>query len=229
MKQTLSCNNISVYDDVLNPAQLKNAFEWYNRLEFIHKFAHEMWNPVWSTTDGNVLSGRTMNLKPDLTDPLEYPNDAIIPLLLNISTAIKTCGIFSKEDLDQVESVAFTPFIYPPGCGLSWHTDNDYVGAFSFYIHKHWSPDWSGEFLSIESDDYVERQHLDGKWLVFDSSGLHQTIMERGHGRFVFPKPNRLVINKAGPAGTLHKVNKSTPQAENRLSLQGFLRRKKNG
>jgi Rps23 Pro-64 3,4-dihydroxylase Tpa1-like proline 4-hydroxylase len=53
--------------------------------------------------------------------------------------------------------------------------------------------------------------------------------MERGHGRFVFPKPNRLIINKAGKDGTLHKVNKSTAQAENRLSLQGFLRRKKHG
>jgi Rps23 Pro-64 3,4-dihydroxylase Tpa1-like proline 4-hydroxylase len=229
MKQSLSCKYLSVYDEVLTDEQFDKVFEYYNKLEFIHKFAHEQWNPVWSTTDGNVLSGRTLTLRPDLADPLEYPHDVLVPLLLNIGRAINNCGMFTPDELAQIESVAFTPFIYPPGCGLSWHTDNDYVGAFSYYIHKRWSPDWSGEFLSVETDDHVNRQHLNGKWLVFDQTELHNTIMDRGHGRFVFPKTNRLVINKAGKQGTLHKVNKSTPQAENRLSLQGFLRRKNNG
>jgi len=227
MKNSLSCKYLSVYDDVLTNDQYNKLFEYYNKLDFIHKFAHEQWNPVWSTTDGSVLSGRTLNLRPDLTDPLEYPHDVLVPLLLNINRAIFDSGIFSLDELSQIESVALTPFVYPPGCGLSWHTDNDYIGAFTYYVHKHWNPEWSGEFISVEADEHISRRDLTGKWLVFDQSGLHDIIMSQGHGRFVFPKSNRLVINKAGEQGTLHKVNKSTPQADNRLSLQGFLRRKK--
>jgi Rps23 Pro-64 3,4-dihydroxylase Tpa1-like proline 4-hydroxylase len=229
MRQTLSCKYLSVYDDVLSSHQFNSVFEYYNRLEFVHKFAHEQWNPVWSTTDGGVLSGRTMSLTSNLSDPLEYPHDALIPLLLNINKAINRCGIFTVDEIQQIESVALTPFIYPPGCGLSWHTDNDYIGAFTYYVHKHWSPDWSGEFLSVEADEHIKRDQINNKWLIFDQTELHNAIMEKGYGQFIFPKTNRLIINKAGTQGTLHKVNKSTLQAENRLSLQGFLRRKNNG
>lgn len=60
--------------------------------------------------------------------------------------------------------------------------------------------------------------------MVFDNQELYDVIMEHGIGHFFYPKPNRLVINKGGNRGILHKVNKSTIDSKPRLTLQGFIR-----
>ena len=50
--------------------------------------------------------------------------------------------------------------------------------------------------------------------------------MDEGIGHYIQPKPNRLVLNKGGPKGILHKVNKSTINAGARITMQGFIRAK---
>ncbi len=55
---------------------------------------------------------------------------------------------------------------------------------------------------------------------MFDNQAVSDRILERGHGVWVAPKPNRLVLNSDR---VLHKVAKTTAAAAPRLSLQGFM------
>ena len=66
----------------------------------------------------------------------------------------------------------------------------------------------------------------DVEWKVFDNQPLYDVIMDEGIGHYIQPKPNRLVLNKGGPKGILHKVNKSTINSGARITLQGFNRAK---
>ena len=117
-------------------------------------------------------------------------------------------------------------YIWPPGSGLSWHNDSNYLGAFTFYCHDYWSPEWGGEFLTAEANEYILPDKKDIEWKVFDNQPLYDTIMDQGVGHYIQPKPNRLVLNKGGPHGILHKVNKSTVNSGPRITLQGFIRAK---
>jgi hypothetical protein len=95
-------------------------------------------------------------------------------------------------------------YAYPRGAKANWHTDSGpYSGAFVYYAHEVWERDWGGQFLYQEREQEATR---DGS---------------PGHGRFVAPLPNRLLILKAG---TLHTVSSVSACAGDhpRLSLAGF-------
>ena len=80
--------------------------------------------------------------------------------------------------------------------------------------------------MTCEANEYILPDKKDIEWKVFDNQPLYDNIMEEGIGTYIQPKPNRLVLNKGGPHGILHKVNKSTINAGPRLTLQGFIRSK---
>ena len=80
--------------------------------------------------------------------------------------------------------------------------------------------------MTCEANEYIMPDKTDIKWRVFDNQPLYDVIMDSGVGNYIQPKPNRLVLNKGGPHGILHKVNKSTTNADARITLQGFIRAK---
>ncbi|MCH8999127.1 MAG: 2OG-Fe(II) oxygenase [Proteobacteria bacterium] len=143
--------------------------------------------------------------------------------------------------------VGFTvrAFLYPQGAGLSWHLDlGRYSGAYIYYAHPTWNVKWGGELMvaddagiadtaprepgrpafdphdpttsSIYQPDQSKRvgQHLDNAW-------ENEKLMEMGTGRYVFPKPNRLVIVAPGSA---HCINPLTTAAGDkvRATITGF-------
>ena len=143
--------------------------------------------------------------------------------------------------------VGFTvrAFLYPQGAGLSWHLDlGRYSGAYIYYAHPTWNVKWGGELMvaddagiadtaprepgrlafdphdpttsSIYQPDQTKRvgQHLDNAW-------ENEKLMEMGTGRYVFPKPNRLVIVAPGSA---HCINPLTTAAGDkvRATITGF-------
>jgi Rps23 Pro-64 3,4-dihydroxylase Tpa1-like proline 4-hydroxylase len=217
MKKALDCKNIQVFDNVISSEEFEKLHDWFNAIPYAWKNAQEEWNKAWSTTDGSILLGRKMFFSPSLNEELSPDDQALKPILNQIKHAVD-----EFIGLENVVQVGITPYVWPPGVGLSWHTDSNYIGTFTYYVHKHWGANWSGEFLTIEADSYIEKP--DGlKWRVFDNADLENLIVEHGIGHFIQPKPNRLVIGKAGDNGILHKVNRSTMQAKDRLTLQGFL------
>jgi len=217
MKKVLDCNNIQVYDNVITDEEFNKLHDWYNAIPYVWKNGQGEWNKSWSTTDGSILLGQKMFFSPELNEELTPEDQPLRPILNQIKQAVD-----NFVGIENVSRVAVTPYVWPPGTGLSWHTDSNYIGTFTYYVHKHWSANWSGEFLTIEADNYITKP-ANLKWRVFDNKELEDLIVDHGIGHFIQPKPNRLVIGRAGDNGILHKVNRSTMQAKDRLTLQGFL------
>jgi hypothetical protein len=224
MKISLDLQNTKAYDDVLSPEEFESLFDWINGIPYVWKNTTGEWNKVWSINDGEVLHSKqlVLNKKFEIEgfDPYLLP---VMPFVNKIGDLIKSTGLF---DMKEIYSTIITPYVYPPGTSLNWHSDSDYVGAFTFYCHNKWSANWGGEFLTVEGNEYIPQEEKENiKWKVFDNSMLEDMIMNKGTGHFIMPKPNRIVFNKSGANGILHKVNKSTNNSAERITLQGFLRK----
>ncbi|MEE8202846.1 MAG: 2OG-Fe(II) oxygenase [Alphaproteobacteria bacterium] len=136
------------------------------------------------------------------------------------------------------EWVGFTvrAFLYPQGTALSWHLDlGRYSGAYIYYAHPYWNVKWGGELMvaddptrdaggdphdpttaSIYQPDKSMRfgQHLDNEW-------ENERLMEIGAGRYVVPKPNRLVIVGLGTAHCINPVSNAAGDNA-RATITGF-------
>ena len=199
MKLVFDSAHVQVYDDVLSKDEFSSVFDWFNFIPLAFKSAQGEWNRLWSF-DSQVLSGVPIVFPSGRVPPFQGDDKVLIPLVEKINSTL----------MDG--RVTMTPYCYPPGSGLTWHNDSNYKGAFTFYCHNYWSPEWGGEFQSIEVNGDVT-------WKIFDNQELYDLIMSEGIGNFVHPKPNRLIIN----SGILHKVNKTTTNSRARLTLQGFV------
>lgn len=220
MKLVVDAKNTKVYDDVLTPEEFKIVFDYYNYIPLVFKVVQGEWNRVWTFSDGQILVGRENYFPVKGEDfALRDSDNILLDMVSKIQNCIQETGFF-EDNLGAV----MTPFCWPPGTGLSWHNDSNYRGAFTFYAHNYWSPEWGGEFLTVEAEEYILDNKKDITWKVFDNQELFDLIMDKGIGHFFHPKPNRLIINKGGDCGILHKVNKSTSDSRPRLTFQGFIK-----
>lgn len=224
MKISLDLQNTKVYDDVLDKKQFDAINTWMSDAPYVWKHTTGEWNKVWSITDGEVLHSKQILLDKNFELKEFFPElQPLMPYFEKLKTLVKDTGLFN---MSEVNSTIITPYVYPAGTSLCWHNDSNYIGAFTFYVHNYWNSNWQGEFLTVEGNEYIpEESKTDIKWKIFDNSKLENMILEKGVGHFVMPKPNRIIFNKSGKYGILHKVNKSTLQASERLTLQGFLRK----
>jgi Rps23 Pro-64 3,4-dihydroxylase Tpa1-like proline 4-hydroxylase len=222
MELILNFNNTKVYDDVLSASDFTQLFDWYNAIPLVNKVAQGVWNKTWNLSDGNILVGQERNWSSTALPKLEDHDLPVLPFINQATESVLNSGLF---DDDTVIDFAMTPFCWPAGTGLSWHNDSNYIGAFTYYCHNHWNPEWGGEFLTVEADQYILDDKTAVKWRVFDNRELHELILNHGHGHFIHPKPNRMIINKGGTRGILHKVARSTVNSGPRLTLQGFIRK----
>ena len=220
MKLFFDANNTKVFDDVLDPEDFSSLFDMFNYQPYIFRESQGEWNKVWSLKDGQILMGRqvmwAINEEPDLDG--EYKT--LLPYIRKVNDMITNSGLF---DLDDVSMISMTPYVWPPETGLSWHNDSHYLGAVTFYTHKEWNPEWGGEFLTCEANEYIQENKENLTWKIFDNNDLHSLIMENGSGQYFYPKPNRAIVNKGGKHGILHKVNKSTANSGPKLTLQCFI------
>lgn len=111
------------------------------------------------------------------------------------------------------------PYVYGSGSALTWHRDDHeyYSGAFIFYAHPEWNVQWGGELLVADPEG------LDGLPVMpfrFDNTDYSEMLLERGVGRYVLPRPNRLVVL----GDRAHMVTPVTRAAGRnvRASLAGF-------
>jgi len=178
--------------------------------------------------------------------PSELVRNYVFPTGRHIDGLIETIAGNGEDWTELIgrrgtDWVGFTvrAFLYPQGAGLSWHLDlGRYSGAYIYYAHPTWNVKWGGELMvadmaargpgcnpfdpqdpttsSIYQPDESKRagQHLDNSW-------ENEKLMEMGTGRYIFPKPNRLVIVAPGCA---HCVNPLTAAAGDkvRATITGF-------
>jgi len=88
--------------------------------------------------------------------------------------------------------------------GMGEHNDKHTDTAITYYLNDTWQKNWFGDFVFYENAE----------------------AEKAGFGRAVSPRANRLVINKNTIA---HKVTYSSDLAVERISIQAFIVRPKNG
>lgn len=183
------------------------------------------WNRVWHPLSGmSLLTGPKSygdTGKPGAKFPTKTAYDHFFRAVEKHQNVIAD---FLGIGVDQVRYV-MSAYLYRAGWGLPWHEDigenGEYVGAFSYYMHKEWRGNWGGELMILND----ERRHVcdNGIDLAFlQGTGLAApSKVEGGIGAFILPKPNRIVVMRPK---VLHSVNSVSALAgENmRFSLAGF-------
>ncbi|MEM1450297.1 MAG: 2OG-Fe(II) oxygenase [Planctomycetota bacterium] len=115
-------------------------------------------------------------------------------------------------------------YVYPAGSGLAWHGDDSavYTGAFIYYAHPRWNAHWGGELLVADVEDDA-REDLPIMGHRFDDEAYSDALLERGEGRFVMPRPNRLVV--LGDAPHMVAPVRAAAGSNVRATVSGFFLR----
>ena len=174
---------------------------------------------AWKLDDGVPLGGEELVVAQD-ADPAGIEGDwaPVLAVLLDEQEAIAT---LVAPEWDRVSA---RPYVYPQGSALSWHVDDSalFAGAFVYYAHPHWNAHWGGELaLAAAAADWPIMGHR------FASEAFSDLLLEEGHGQFVAPKPNRLVLL----SGAAHQVLPVRRAAGDhvRASVSGFFLRPQEG
>lgn len=233
MKPTHISDSFVIFDNVLSPEEA--AFVWrYIQDESFEQVHQKKWVKAFRLSDGTPMWG-----PPYISDSYDantkcgvYPTGRAIDLVISkVKELAKTqesmIGTFGK---DWAYFFA-RAYLYPANTGLSWHRDseNNATGAFVYYAHPEWDPQWGGEFLVAPHET---KHHIMPKSKLYEGTekflGSHldnqferDVLMDNARGEFVLPKPNRLVIMTSG---VIHCIKKVDPAAGNkvRATIQGF-------
>lgn len=227
MEISLKTPGLLVIDDVLDEEAWSEVWTYF---QFEDLTPTTRTDGAWRLEDGQVLAGPEFHgaspwLAPEreaaLQDVFEdalYPTGAPPDHLLEVLR-----GLAEDAELapvrDDWEHVAGRAYVYPAGTALSWHRDDhdSYAGAFVYYAHPEWNAQWGGELMVAEVDDPLA---LPVTPFRFENREYSDALMEQGSGRYIAPRPNRLVVLGAQP----HRVAPVTAAAGRavRASLAGF-------
>ena len=220
MKPSIVIGDAALYDDFLGQDLAHQLWESMNVIPYFWSDS-QIWAKVWTLADGAILRSSQWNASAPNWQLLPQGPKSGMQSPPASFTQFLGCvrEVLAKNDnIPEVKRIVMLPYVWPPKSSISWHNDGDIsapsrIGAFSYYVHKHWNAEWGGEFLLTEIDTMFTMS-------PFDNSEISEAIISRGHGFWASPKPNRLVIN---PSSMYHKVAKTTDAAEPRMSIQGFL------
>ena len=214
----------AVFDDFLAPPDFAGVvrFVQAQRYQRVHA---QGWNPVWRLHDGEPLfsavvqtgESRVLGRSDQLggaAPVYAYPTGTQVDRLLEeISLAADTLGAWVGRQGTDWNFVTARAFLYPKETGLGWHTDAlVFSGAFAYYAHTQWESHWGGELFLAR---------LPGSTPAPEPRALPAVFSDLGAGDYVAPKPNRLVVLRAG---TPHRINAVHASAGShvRSSIAGF-------
>ncbi len=231
MRLTLNTPGVAIFDDFLDDE---------DRSEIWTYFQHADFSPVtqmhgaWRLDDVAPLAGENI-LTPGRDDAIGEPGE--VPGVFPSGTALdivlaEVLGIAEEIQPwvgDDWAKIMTRAYVYPRGSALSWHSDSSrfYQGAFIYYAQPQWNIEWGGELLvsappaapatSGENPPEPIMGHR------FDNRDYSDLLMNEGHGQFIMPKSNRLVVL----GGLPHRVMPvSSAAGDNvRASIQGFFLR----
>lgn len=244
MRLSVGFDDCLVFDDVLEPRERDDVWSYLQREEFEPVHA-DRWKKVWRLSDGVPYRGPTVlaaaggltaavaategqmaglagqRAEASVPGMRGYPTgtgiDRVIALILN--RADDFAPVVGQKGAAWDRTTA-TASLYPQQTGLSWHMDGGrYAGAYIYYAHRVWNAQWGGELLlaDLPPGRRLVRDHLDN---ALES----ELILDRGVGRYIMPKPNRLVVLRGG---VLHQLRKVDPAAGDhvRCTIGGFFLR----
>ncbi|GAA3856454.1 2OG-Fe(II) oxygenase [Streptomyces sedi] len=216
MRETHRRERFVVFDDFLDEATLAELRGQADRSTF-----SEVRSVIYPDSDGTAHRSRGAYLK---GAALGAADGAGRPRAYEriLRTVAEETAVFGERGEDW-NRAAFTFWRYPAGSRLSWHNDvgGGRVGEYILFLHEEWSASWGGELMILDEDpprassgdfeDFIAQMELQ----VRNSSVSPVAIV---------PKPNRLVLVKAG---TAHQINRVDPTSgSDRRTLTGFISKK---
>ncbi|MGK3969918.1 2OG-Fe(II) oxygenase [Sorangium sp. So ce118] len=238
MKPVCATSQFAIFDDVLSEEEFERFWRMFRNADFRTIHAERV-RAYFRASDGHPYTGGNVAWTSTPIDPLLPPGmsieslpvrfyptrDAYDAVIDALRRRVQSCAdIIGREGHDWV-GILGRLYAYPSGCSISWHSDDtDCTGAFIFYGNPVWDVQWGGELCVADEStrDQLTRE------VMHDFDNRHETgvLMRRGVGRYVMPKPNRLVFVGAGNP---HMVAKISPAAGDnvRASFAGFFMKPK--
>lgn len=211
MNITFHNEDFLVIDDVLSTEDFAAFVMDAESLRY--SFSNGRWSRVWQLSDPQAICSGSFYLS---QSPIGFGMDKIV---IAFEEAIKISNFYGAKN-ETWEDIAFRAYKQPRGSKLNYHFDSpQYVGAGVYYCHAQWQPLWGGDLVF---PDLAPVDRLGDK----EQKGMIEKIQRLSSGRFVSPKPNRLVLINGG---VLHCTNRIDPDAGNniRTSISAFLLHKK--
>ncbi|MEO9526074.1 2OG-Fe(II) oxygenase [Roseibium sp.] len=161
-------------------------------------------------SDGSVLSAAQALA-------ITEPRDAFQMIAQRVC---ETQGIYGLPS-EAWSILSFAFWKYPVGSRLGWHNDagRGRSGEFILYLHDRWDPSWGGELLLLDSGPdaaFLSDREADPFKRIASA-----VARSRAAPAAIMPRPNRLVLVKAGTPHCINRVDKAAGTAE-RCSLTGF-------
>jgi hypothetical protein len=230
MQPRFSNERYAVFDDFLAPPDFAGVWRFVQAQRYERVHAHG-WDPVWLLHDGEPLGSAVVETgeSPVLergsrirgAAPVHsYPTGTHVDRLLEeLGLAADALAPWIGRQGRDWTVVTARAFLYPKETGLGWHKDAGvFSGAFVYYAHPEWESYWGGE-LFVARLPKGRAALAEGSPL--DPRALHRALSEIGAGEYIAPKPNRLVVLRAG---TPHRINAVHAAAGShvRCSIAGF-------
>ena len=236
-KVTAQTDFYTVIDDLLPPAARDRLWNYF-QIQPLNPVRHLGLQGHWLLEDSDTLRGPTVGWghKWDAEFPTGAPIDDVMKAMVDCAGLFAASVGHYKTDWRIFSAV---PTVYQAGQGLVWHRDSeDNTGSWIYYAHDAWNVEWGGELLRCRARDlpremgvYFHRLRKTAElpapppWQShLDNTDANELLMATGHGSFVAPKPNRLVVIKGG---TAHAIAKIRPAAGRhvRASIGGFFKK----
>jgi hypothetical protein len=210
MRLSVTWPDFVVFDDFLPSGQFKRVNKYVTKEAYL-KQVDKTPEAAWNLDDGHPLQTPPIlfqvnrggevrrQSRPNEAQYFTYPSGCAVDLLIaKLGESLRAYRRLIGAPGASWKHATATTYAYPPNTSLDWHTDGSvYKGAFTYYCHDYWKPQWGGELLIAEKKS------------------------PRGLGVYVLPTPNRLVVLRGG---TAHKVAKVSLLAGEhfRLTVSGF-------
>lgn len=195
-----------------------------------YRWVHsQKWDKAWRTWDGQVLRGESVYFDPENRfnwKGLNYPTlrsmDVLIDTIRHLAAEFPE--IAGREGVDW-NALYLSPWLYPVGSALSLHCDGaDYSGAFTFFVHSHWSVHWGGELLVSRggnpASEPASSQQVVEPWMAADAAAADGADISTS----ISPAPNRLVLIGPDRPHRVARVDQNAG-ARVRASIAGFFLR----
>jgi hypothetical protein len=216
--------HLIVIDDFLDEDEWSDVWTMF---QFVDLAPVARTSGAWKGDDGSPLGGDAIVTPPRdaaLADPGERPGQFPSGTALDhvLGAVLGQMDALAAVVGDEWAHVTARPYVYPAGSALSWHGDDTahYTGAFIYYAHPHWNAHWGGELLLAETAPDADLPIMAHR---FDDEAYSEALLDVGAGRFVMPKPNRLVV--LGNAPHMVCPVRAAAGSNVRASISGFFLR----
>ena len=137
----------------------------------------------------------------------------------------------------EFEDYALRCHAYPVSAKNPWHNDLGFT-TYTYYLHKEWHINWDATLLILpmgsvpEYSQWMELEEgtkhydsyaeLKSPMEMFQQKEKYKSIIDKGIGTFVSPKPNRLILIQKN---SVHGITRVDPDAGDniRVTLTGAI------